>query len=203
MSYQDFSLVRVQADFGITILDRSALFASVPAVPLSQPLSQTLTMYAPIAYGNITEKARSEWLVAPLLGDVWLRSNGEISVLSGVPFNVDEAAGLRGVCDFILSRSQQMFTVSAPVLVAIEAKRDSIPDGLGQCAAAMVAAQRFNQQAKQPIDTVYGCITTGSIWRFARLRGLQLDIDLTEYSISQPDRILGVLLHCCGIAVPT
>jgi hypothetical protein len=201
MTYQDFTLARVQTDFNLTICDAVDLFATVEPVPLSAAVTTTLTMFAPLAFGNVTEKARSEWLVAPLLGEVWVRSGREISVLSGVALNVDEVAGLKGVCDFILSRGRQLFAVAAPVLVAVEAKRDSIPDGMGQCAAEMVAAQRFNAQAKKPIDPIYGCVTTGTNWKFLRLSGQQLDLDLNEYLINQPDRILGVLLHCCGVSV--
>lgn len=70
---------------------------------------------------------------------------------------------------------------------------------MGQCAAEMVAAQRFNDKAGKPIDPIYGCVTTGSNWKFFRLSGQQLDIDIGEYLINEPDRILGVLLHCCGV----
>jgi hypothetical protein len=65
----------------------------------------------------------------------------------------------------------------------------------------MVAVQRFNQKAGKPLDSAYGCVTTGSLWHFLRLTGKRLDIDLDEYQISQADRILGVLLHCCGVHV--
>jgi hypothetical protein len=86
-------------------------------------------------------------------------------------------------------------------VAVVEAKKDSIPDGLGQCAAAMVAVQRFNQKTNQATEAVYGCVTTGSLLRFLRLTGKRLDIDLDEYQIAQADRILGVLLHCCGVQV--
>ena len=94
------------------------------------------------------------------------------------------------------------FYVEAPILAVVEANKDSIPEGLGQCAAEMVAVQRFNQNANQPQDPIYGCVTTGSLWRFLRLTGKGLDIDLDEYQIAQADNILGVLLHCCGVIVP-
>ncbi|WP_020472891.1 hypothetical protein [Zavarzinella formosa] len=201
MSFQDFTLASVQAELGLNIADQADMFLSVPPVALTPALATMLLAYAPLAIGNISEKARSEWLVAPLLGEVWLRSNHEISVISGASLNVDEAAGLKGICDFILSRGRQLFAASAPIVTIVEAKRDSISDGLGQCAAEMVAAQRFNLRAGRPIDPIYGCVTTGTFWRFLRLRGTELDIDLTEYPISQPDRILGVLLHCCGVTL--
>jgi hypothetical protein len=63
----------------------------------------------------------------------------------------------------------------------------------------MVAAQRFNQAAGAPIDPIYGCFTTGSVWKFVRLRGSALHIDINEVSLTQPDHVLGVLLHFCGV----
>jgi hypothetical protein len=92
-----------------------------------------------------------------------------------------------------------MYFVEAPILTVVEAKKDSIPDGFGQCAAEMVAVQRFNRKANKTEGAVFGCVTTGSLWHFLRLTSGQLDIDLDEYHILQADRILGVLLHCCGV----
>jgi hypothetical protein len=203
MSFQEFDLPRVQRDFGLTTDTNRALFQSVAPVPISVGLQAYWSNLQPLGLSLITEKARSEFLVAPLLGEVWHRSHRQIAVLSGVPFVVDEGVGLNGTCDFLLCRSSMLYFVSAPVLVAVEAKRDSIPDGLGQCAAEMVGAQRFNRQEGTPIDPIYGCVTTGANWKFSRLTGQHLEIDIDEYSISQPDRILGVLLHCCGVTEPT
>ena|ERR1700722_20157028 len=199
MSFRDFDLPKVQQAFTLKLATSQPLFRGVSPVPISEGLAQFWNNTQPLGLSLITEKARSELLAAPLLAEVWHRSGRRIALLSGVDFNVDTAAGLNGTCDFLLCRSENLYFVTAPVLVAVEAKRDSIPDGLGQCAAEMVAAQRFNQQAGTPIDPIYGCVTTGANWRFLRLSGTQLDIDVDEYTISQPDRILGVLLHCCGV----
>jgi hypothetical protein len=201
MSFRDFDLPKAQQDFGLTLATSQPLFANVLPVPISEGLRQFWGNIQPLGLSLVTEKARSELLVAPLLAEIWHRSGRRIALLSGVEFNVDVALGLNGTCDFLLCRSDNLYFVSAPLLVAVEAKRDSIPDGLGQCAAEMVAAQRFNQQANKPIDPIYGCVTTGSAWKFLRLTGQHLDIDINEYNISQPDRILGVLLHCCGVTI--
>jgi hypothetical protein len=46
-------------------------------------------------------------------------------------------------------------------------------------------------------------VTTGLNWKFLRLSGTRLDIDIDDHGIAQPDRILGILLHCCGVTEPT
>lgn len=203
MSFQDFDLPRAERDFGLTIDTTGSLFPDVAPAPISEGLRQFWANLQPLGLSLITEKARSEFLAAPLLGEVWHRSRRQIALLSGVPLNVDEAAGLNGTCDFLLCRSSMLYFVTAPILVAVEAKRDSIPDGLGQCAAEMVAVQRFNKKANAPIEPVYGCVTTGANWKFLRLRARHLEVDVDEYSIAQPDRILGVLFRCCGVQEPT
>ena len=202
MSFREFDLPKAKQDFGLTLDTNQPLFSAVRPVRISESLAHFWADYQPLGLALITEKARSEYLAAPLLAEVWKRSARQIAVLSGVDFNVDASVGLNGICDFLLCRSSNLYFVSAPVLVAVEAKRDSIPDGLGQCAAEMVAAQRFNQKAGVSISPIYGCVTTGAIWKFLRLTAQNLDIDIDEYSITQPDRILGVLLFCCGVAMP-
>jgi hypothetical protein len=174
MRFRDFTLPKVQQDFGLRVDTSRQLFAGVAPVPLSETLRRYLEDFQPLGMSIPTEKGRSELLVAPLLAEVWRRSGHRVSLYSGVELNVDEAVGLNGVCDFLLGRSPQLFYVEAPVVAVVEAKKDSIPEGLGQCAAAMVAVQRFNQKANQPHDPVYGCVTTGTLWRFLRLAGKQL-----------------------------
>ncbi|ABG51048.1 hypothetical protein Tery_1789 [Trichodesmium erythraeum IMS101] len=49
-----------------------------------------------------------------------------------------------------------------PVLV--EAKKEDIKPCLGQCLAEMVAAQRFNEQKRLLISTIYGAVTSGTVW---------------------------------------
>ncbi|MFO0762834.1 MAG: hypothetical protein U0359_40730 [Byssovorax sp.] len=44
------------------------------------------------------------------------------------------------------------------------------------------------------METLYGVVTTGTAWKFLSLTGKTLGIDLNEYSISQPDKILGILV---------
>ena len=201
MSFREFDLPTLQGRFSVTTDNTQSLFPTVAPVSISSSLSSFLSTYGPLGLASGTEKGRSELLVAPMMGEVWARSQRQIAVYSGLEFNVDIARGLNGICDFVLGVSKQVYFIEAPVLVAVEAKRDSIPDGLGQCGAEMVAAQRFNQNAGKPIETIYGCVTTGANWKFLRLHTQRLEIDIDEYSINQPDRILGVLLHCCGVTV--
>ena len=57
--------------------------------------------------------------------------------------------------------------------VIIEAKNENIIAGLGQCIAAMVAAQIFNQRSGNDEASLYGAVTTGTNWKFIKLLVIQ------------------------------
>ena len=106
---------------------------------------------------------------------------------------VDEAAGLKGRCDYILARSPEQLALTAPVCVLVEAKNENIVAGIPQCLAEMVAAQKFNRQQKLPEEAVHGSVTTGVLWRFLKLDGTKASVDVVEYPIQSSRKILGIL----------
>lgn len=83
--------------------------------------------------------------------------------------------------------------IEDPAVVVIQAEKGDFNASGGQCAAQMVAAQKFNVADEQEISTIYGSVTTGTQWQFLKLTGQNLTIDVTEYSLSPIERILGVL----------
>lgn len=195
MAYSDFSLAKVREAFSLTLEENRNLFANIPTVSPSDRLKLTLEENIPLAIAINSEKARSEFLIAPILSEVRRQLNYEISLFSGVDFNVEPSDGLNGFCDFILSQSREQYYVSAPVMTVIEAKNENIIAGLGQCIASMLAAQLFNQRSSNAIDKIYGIVTTGTTWKFLTLQGNIAFIDSTEYYIKEIDKILGILLY--------
>ncbi len=154
MAFSNFTLASAVADFGLTLSTQS-LFPHVSPIEAGPTVHHVLESMGQLAVGINTEKARSEWLIAPLLGEVWNRGQGTLFVLSGVDFTVDKEKGLTGIVDFMVGRGPQLsfvFSPSCPILAVVEAKNESIPGGQGQCAAEMVAAQRFNRTAKTEVQ---------------------------------------------------
>jgi hypothetical protein len=194
MAYSDFTLAKAKAAFSLTSKEGSNLFANVAAVQPSISLSQTLIEFTELATLIGTEKARSEFLIAPILAEVRRQLGYRIALFSGTEFNVDPSKGLQGFCDFILSASAEQLYIDTPVMTIVEAKREDIIGGLGQCVAAMVAAQQFNEEKEQPVSKIYGAVTSGTNWRFLMLEGTKVLIDSPEYYVSQVDHILGILL---------
>jgi len=194
MSYGDFTLAKVKKELGIEIIEGVSLFDAVAPIASSAFLVEALRRFGQLATLVNTEKARSEFLIAPILGEVVEQSNRQVSLFSGRNFTVDAERGLQGFCDFILSRSPEQIDVAAPVMTIAEAKSENISSGLGQCMAEMIAAQIFNAREGAPINVIYGAVTTGTTWRFLRLIGSQIWIDDREYFINEIDHILGILM---------
>ena len=194
MAYSDFDLKKVTKDFGLASEQPADLFAGVVAVEPSSYLREWLAEFAPVALGFGSELARSGYIITPILAEAKRRSVRPVTVIPGLTFDVDKVRGLTGVCDFVLTHSADAFTLRAPVFAAVEAKREDITSGLGQCAAELVAIRIFNENEKTPVPAVYGCSTTGSAWRFIKLERETLFIDRTEYSLGNLPLLLGVLV---------
>ena len=84
-------------------------------------------------------------------------------------------------------------------MAVVEAKKNDIDGGLGQCIAQMVAAQVYNERAGQVIEAVYGCVTTGEVWQFLQLvdqrvtlHSIRLYIDNTDLLLAASGRRWGI-----------
>ncbi|MEG3842100.1 hypothetical protein [Microcoleus sp. herbarium14] len=194
MAYSDFTLRKVKQSFGLTAVEGGRFLPEVEPIAPSAILAGLLEDTVPWAIAVGTEKAKSELIIAPALLEVKRLLNRQISVFSGTDFTVDIAAGLNGVCDFLISRSPEQFEIEAPAVMLVEAKRDNINSGLGQCIAEMVAAQRFNEINNNSIPIIYGSVTTGTAWRFMKLEGQIVTIDVSDYPFPPVETILSMLV---------
>jgi hypothetical protein len=87
MVYSDFTLDQIE-ELGITLNASQRLFAEVAPVAPSAWLRQTLDTFLPMATAVNSEKVRSEFIIAPILGEVKQRSGEPVS-------SVGEACALR------------------------------------------------------------------------------------------------------------
>jgi hypothetical protein len=195
MAYSDFSLSTVKKQFNLNLIEEMGLFASIPEGEISPLLQEILAENIPLALASNTEKSRSEMIIAPILIELRRQLNHKITIFSGVNFNVAPEQGLNGNCDFLISQSTELLMITAPVVTIVEAKKEDLNAGLGQCIAEMIAAQIFNQANNENILTIYGVLTSGTIWKFLRLEEQNVFIDLKEYYLENIDKILGILSH--------
>jgi hypothetical protein len=194
MAFRDFSFPEVQQALGLNLAEAD-LFSGVPARELPAAFTERMHSDIALALAINTEKARSEFIIAPMLSELRRMLGGRFGLFSGVEFNVDPSRGLNGYCDFILTRSPLQSVLTAPVVAIAEAKNDNLRTGLGQCIAAMVAAREFNAKSSSAVRLVYGVVTTGSAWKFLRLSGTELTLDIEEYFIAELGRLMGILAH--------
>jgi hypothetical protein len=194
VSFSDFSIGKVKQQLGVQLDETGDYFAGVVPAPISSLLQETLREFVPLALAIGTEKARSEFIIAPVLAEIRRKLSNKVSLFSGVEWNVDAAQGLRGECDFLMSLSPEQLEIEAPILSVVEAKKESMRVGIGQCLAEMVAARIFNERHKQEIPTIYGVVTTGNVWKFLRLVDSIAYLDVKEYHINDAERIVGILL---------
>jgi hypothetical protein len=192
MAYSSFTLRQVQSQFGLKV-DKGVFFRDVPPLIPRQRTIEAMAESAPFAATQGSEKVLSELIIAPLLFELRSLLDGKIGLFSGMDFSIDPGLGLNGICDFLLTRSSNELLIEAPAIVLIEAKKADLIAAWGQCAAEMVAAQKFNLSMGKEIAVIYGSVTTGMQWQFLKLSGTDLTIDTTQYPLDPLDRILGIL----------
>lgn len=191
MAYTDFDIKRIENQFQLILIENQDLFSHVEEVAISSFLDTLLKTNVPLAQAIGTEKAKSELIIINIMLELKRQCN--IGLFSGVEFSVDKAEGLNGFCDFLISKSSEQLFIKAPVITIVEAKNENIIGGVGQCAAEMIAARIFNARENQPYETIYGAVTTGHAWKFLKLETNYLMIDLEDYYIKNPGKIVAIL----------
>jgi hypothetical protein len=191
MAYSDFDLKKVKSEFSLKIVETEDLFSSVKEVEISDFLADILKNNVPIALAIGTEKASSELIIINMFLEIKKQLN--ISFFSGIDFTVDKDKGLNGFCDFIMSKSSEQLFLDTPIVVITEAKNEKIMGGLGQCIAEMIAAQIYNKKEGKTLPCIYGAVTTGHAWKFLKLEDTTVYIDIEDYYIKNPNKIISIL----------
>jgi hypothetical protein len=208
MAYNNFTVEEAEQKFDL-VFKSNHFLPALDAVFPSDWLKETLSRTLPVARIAGSEKARSEFIIAPILMEIKRLANDEISIFSGKEFNVDKELGLNGICDFLISKSPDQVKLNAPILALVEAKKGVLGDGWGQpatqdseeaseqsvavCIAEMVAARKFNEIRGKPINSIYGIVTSGSLWHFLHLQENLVLFDPNEYPLSPIEELLAVL----------
>jgi hypothetical protein len=190
MAYRKITWGNLNDNFGITA-QRKKIFYATPNIQPSAWLIQAIErgLQSPL----MSEKARSESLVYPILTDLLELNKDTITLYSGAELNADKKNGLNGECDFLLGQVPHAVSLDAPLFTAVEAKKADIDLGLAQCAAQMLGIRIFNQKKEKPTPTVYGCVTTGSDWQFLLLQDKVVWVDTDLYYLGELPKLLGIL----------
>ena len=188
MAYTDFTLSDLDEKFGVKNERKQLQFFSKPVIPterLQIELEESTEM--PIK----SEKARSEWIVVPILKELRTRNSKFFTIYSGDTLVGDKEAGLQGECDFILSKDTKSYEISIPIFQIVEAKRNDLDEGIKQCCAQLVGARKYNERKGIITEKLYGCTTTGDVWQFIEYSD-KLYIDDKKYYLGEISELLGV-----------
>ncbi|MCI5150084.1 MAG: hypothetical protein D3916_11965 [Candidatus Electrothrix sp. MAN1_4] len=189
MAYSDYtSLLKLQQKLAITH-HKGVLFPEITSIQPSQKLQEDLEEAQ--NYSLLTEKAKSEFLITPVLKEIRRSYPTQVGVFSGVSLDI-ESAGLSGFCDFILSCEPNTIELTAPIFCLVEAKNRTLEEGFAQCAAEMYAAILFNEENQTQPDFMYGCVTNGYDWNFMRLKDKCVHIDSARFFLNEIVKILGI-----------
>jgi hypothetical protein len=175
MGYSNFKKIRqVTKKFGLDarVVD---LFVPQPRVEPSDWLDMSLKMAFKMPLTN--EKSKSERLVSPLLMEIAVAFQDNVTLLSGEDIFVNAADDLSGPCDFFFGLHPQKPYLETPIISLVAAKDEDLEWGIAQCAAQLYAAHFLNEEEGKHIDTLYGCATTGVQWLFMKYENNTFYID--------------------------
>lgn len=177
-------------ELAIEVVVNGSLFSKITPIQPSDLLVQTLLINRKLPMQS--EKAKSELLISPVLNEIWAKNSHAFTYFSGYQFNVDSKRGLKGFCDYILSKKYNAVFIESPVCAVVEAKHNQdLIDAVPQCGAEMYAARLFNQQHGNDIKNIYGIVTTGSEWLFLKLTDNTLVVDEERYFLDNLPKLLG------------
>ncbi|MBY0522734.1 MAG: hypothetical protein K2R98_05025 [Gemmataceae bacterium] len=140
-------------------------FVQPVPLPVNEQFRARLTITLRNMDVHMSEASVCEFLIAPVLWEIWQPHSDALLLWSHVPLGAEEP--LIGVPDYYFSRRSPLGLVrDQPYVLVVQAKQDDFEEGWGQCLAAMLAAQRLNDRASR---IIHGCVSNGSYWEFARL----------------------------------
>jgi hypothetical protein len=145
---------------------------------------------------TVSEQAISEFLIAPILQEMWRAYSDSLMIWSHVQFGQDPP--LKGVPDYFFSRRSPLGRVlDQPYVLFIEAKSDDFDAAWAQCLAAMLAAQKMN---KQPDQVIFGGVSSGEFWLLGKLQGKTLVQDPRSFTLTRVDELFAALNYLFGEA---
>lgn len=159
-----------------------ALEPFVQSLPFAVPeaFQQELTYVLGHVDVKMSEAAISEFLIAPVLKEIWRHYDDALLLWSHVALNVGEE--FDGYPDYLFTKRTALGMVrDKPYLLVVEAKKDDFESGWGQCLAALLAAQTINGDEQIILQ---GAVSNGEGWQFGKLQARQFVRDPRLFTIS-------------------
>lgn len=188
MSYSDFkAIAEVQLKYDITYEEVNWLEPT--SIELAAAFLEDFNLFIDNIDVLSSEAARCEFLISPLLREVYKRYINRYSFWIQKALNYDSE--LCGTPDYMFSRRSPLgkTVLDVPIVIVVEAKRNDFEQGWGQCLAELLAAQKLNDD----VAPVYGVVTDGNLWQFGRFSGRSLQKNKRSYTIDDLPQLFGSL----------
>ena len=201
MAYSDYTFSKLKKRFNISqesvyLFEGITINPVVPSARILEDIKEAEQM------PMLTEKAKSEYIIAPLVKDL-KRRHPFLSIFSGYAFNIDTDNELNGAPDFLISKRPKIVEIEAPVFCIMETKNKTVEEGYAQCAAEMYASSVFNEQMGEPLTTIYGAVTNGFDWVFLKYEDKRVEIDMNRYYLGNLPQLLGVIDYIINLPTPS
>ena len=189
MKFSDFqSIEQVLAKYPLNI--RQERFLPEVRVEPSSLFLENLSFSLDMKAVDESETFFSESFIFPFLQQAWKRHR-RLKLWSHKALALD--GELIGEPDYLISAQIEGVIdrlINKPLLAVTEAKKEDFTKGWAQCLAEMIACQRINQNED---IVIYGIVSTGIFWEFGKLAGNVFTKHTSAYSISEPEKVLGLL----------
>jgi hypothetical protein len=164
-------------------------FVQPVPMPISDEFRRRLEFDRLNAPVSVSEQAISEFLIAPILQEMWRAYSDSLMIWSHVQFG--KTPPLIGFPDYFFSRRSPLGRVrDQPYVLFVEAKNDDFDPAWAQCLAAMRAAQQLNQR---PDQLIFGSVSSGEFWFFGKLDGATLIQDPRSFTVTHLDELFAAL----------
>jgi hypothetical protein len=163
----------------------------ISEIPFDVPIGFKEELELLFTEGAISSEASiCEALIFPVLKEVWKTYRQKFVLWSHEPLKYND--NLSGTPDYTLAKRSRLGSIvfDQPYLLVVEAKQDDFTAGWAQCLAEMIAVQKLNQIPQQ---VVFGIVTNGRIWEFAKLQNSSFITHPESYSISNLEHLFAAI----------
>jgi hypothetical protein len=170
---------------------RQERFVQPQPAPVDERFRARLELLRASLPVSASERSICEFLIAPVLLEVWLPYGDALTIWSHVKLRRDET--LAGYPDYCIAKRSPLSPIvqDRPYVAFAQAKKDDFDAGWGQCLAAMLAAQKLNEE---PEGVIYGGgVSNGGVWYLGKLQGRLLTQDPRGFTLGDLEGLFAAL----------
>ena len=196
MAFTDYkNLTILKAKHPQIIVNSERFIPNLPELTIKTSLQEEIDHNLEAYRSN--EFYATENLVSPVLKAAWRKYLKEINMWTHQAIKYDD--DLSGVPDFMFTKldKEQYEVMSYPIITTVEAKAENFVEGWAQCITQMLACQKLNIK---PNIVVFGIVTTGKQWEFAKLEGNIVTKNIVGCDIYGLPKLLAMLDYLLGEA---